>query len=114
MTWTANFWSSDAIGAAHSDASSAALASNRLGCVPTGAVVPAGRSDVWGRVGLPERVRTFIRVLFGAAFWILAINNIALGLTAAAAETRVSAYVVRLLAFLLIIAAIVQKNRVRP
>ncbi len=57
--------------------------------------------------------RDVLFFLFGAAFWLLAINNIALGLTDATAETRVSAYVVRLLAFLLIIAAIVQKNRAR-
>ena len=58
--------------------------------------------------------RDVLFALFGAAFWLLAVNNIALGLTDAAAESRVYIYVIRLLAFLLIIAAIVQKNRTRP
>lgn len=49
--------------------------------------------------------------LFGAAFWLLAVNNIALGLTDAAAESRLYVYILRLCAFLLIIAAIVHKNR---
>jgi hypothetical protein len=48
---------------------------------------------------------------FGAAFWLLAINNAALGLSAAAAEARVGWYVLRLLAFVLIILGIIGKNR---
>lgn len=57
--------------------------------------------------------RDVLFALFGAAFWLLAVNNMALGLTDVAAESRVYIYVVRLLAFLLIIAAIIQKNRTR-
>lgn len=48
---------------------------------------------------------------FGAAFWLLAVNFVGLALTPADAETRVYIYVIRLLAFLLIIVGIVQKNR---
>jgi uncharacterized membrane protein HdeD (DUF308 family) len=55
--------------------------------------------------------RDTLFALFGAAFWLLAVNNIALGLTDASAESRVYIYMLRLVAFLLIIVAIVQKNR---
>jgi hypothetical protein len=48
---------------------------------------------------------------FGAAFWILAGQAVALGLTRPDAEVRVYLYVPRLIAFALIIVAIVQKNR---
>ena len=48
---------------------------------------------------------------FGAAFWILAAQSFALGLTRPEEEVRVYLYLPRLLAFLLIIVAIVQKNR---
>lgn len=51
--------------------------------------------------------------LFGAAFWLMGANNFALGLSDAAAESRLFLYGIRLLAFVLIILAIVQKNRAR-
>lgn len=51
--------------------------------------------------------------LFGAAFWLMAGNHAVLGLGQGTAETQLYLYVLRLLAFLLIIAAIVQKNRAR-
>ena len=49
--------------------------------------------------------------LFGLAFWILALNWIALLWSAPEDEHRHFFYLIRLLAFLLIIAAIVDKNR---
>lgn len=49
--------------------------------------------------------------LFGVAFWLFAANNVALAFVDAAAEATVGAYVIRLVGFGLIIAAIVQKNR---
>jgi Family of unknown function (DUF5985) len=49
--------------------------------------------------------------LFGAAFWILALHWAALGIVAAADETRHFFYAVRLLGFLLVLVAIVDKNR---
>ena len=55
--------------------------------------------------------RDVLFALFGAAFWLMSVNHAALGLSDAVAETQVHLYVLRLLAFLLIIAAIVQKNR---
>lgn len=57
--------------------------------------------------------RDTLFALFGAAFWLMSINHTALGLSDATAETRVLLYVLRLLAFVLIIAAIVLKNRAR-
>ena len=48
---------------------------------------------------------------FGAAFWLLAAQAVALGLTDPDAEVRVYLYLPRLVAFVLIIVAIVQKNR---
>lgn len=49
--------------------------------------------------------------LFGGAFWVLAINWFALVLAAPASEHRHYFYIARLAAFLLIIIAIVDKNR---
>ncbi len=49
--------------------------------------------------------------LFGVAFWMLAANNLVLALLDT--EAAVGAYVLRLVAFALIILAIVQKNRAR-
>jgi predicted RND superfamily exporter protein len=51
--------------------------------------------------------------LFAAAFAVFAANGVALGLTDPDAEVRVYLYTVRLIGFLLILAAIVDKNRVR-
>jgi type IV secretory pathway TrbD component len=49
--------------------------------------------------------------LFGLAFWMLALNGIVLLWAAPADEHRHYVYLIRLSAFLLIIAAIVDKNR---
>jgi hypothetical protein len=57
--------------------------------------------------------RDALFALFGSAFWLMAGNHTILGLSQGTAETQLYVYVMRLLAFLLIIAAIVQKNRAR-
>lgn len=57
--------------------------------------------------------RDVLFLLFGIAFWLFAANNTLLAVTSAVAESTVSAYVLRLLGFALILAAIVQKNRTR-
>jgi hypothetical protein len=49
--------------------------------------------------------------LFAAAFWFLTLNWIGLALTDPPDEARTLFFLVRLIAFLLIIAAIVDKNR---
>ena len=51
--------------------------------------------------------------LFGAAFWILSMHWMALGVVGAANETPHYFYAVRLLGFLLVLIAIADKNR-RP
>jgi predicted RND superfamily exporter protein len=51
--------------------------------------------------------------LFAAAFAVFAANGVALGLTDPDAEVRVYLYTVRLIGFLLILGAIIDKNRVR-
>ena len=48
---------------------------------------------------------------FGAAFWLLSLSWALLGLFSPTEETRPYIYAIRLLAFLLIIAGIVNKNR---
>ena len=50
--------------------------------------------------------------IFAVAFWVLAVNRIALSL-AADDETRTYLYLVRLLAYLLILYGIWEKNRAR-
>ena len=57
------------------------------------------------------RERLFL--LFAIAFWILAVNRVAITLFAADDETRTYFYLVRLLAYLLILYAIWDKNRAR-
>jgi hypothetical protein len=49
--------------------------------------------------------------LFAAAFWCLTSNWIGLAFTDPPDEARTALYVVRLIAFVLIIAAIIDKNR---
>ncbi len=51
--------------------------------------------------------------LFALAFWVLAGQRLALALTTETAENTTVLYVVRLIAFTLILAAIVEKNRSR-
>jgi hypothetical protein len=53
-------------------------------------------------------------VLWTFSFWLLAVNWGIVGAVAPSAEGRHYAYLVRLAAFLLIIIAIVDKNRTRP
>lgn len=51
---------------------------------------------------------------FSAAFGLMALNGVALGLTDPGDEIRVYLYTLRLAAFVLIILAILDKNRSRP
>ena len=52
-------------------------------------------------------------LLFAIAFWILAANRLALSLLSEEREGQTFAYGIRLLAFVLIIVAVVDKNRPR-
>jgi hypothetical protein len=53
-------------------------------------------------------------VLFALAFWLLAIERWLLLIVSAEANTRSWVYLARLVAFVLILVAIVDKNRRRP
>ena len=57
--------------------------------------------------------RDLLFLLFGIAFALFALNNFVVGVANDVAEASVGAYVIRLVGFALIIAAIVQKNRAR-
>jgi hypothetical protein len=50
-------------------------------------------------------------VVFSVAFWLFALQRLALVLTAPVEETRTGLYLVRLFGFLLILGAIIDKNR---
>lgn len=50
-------------------------------------------------------------VMFAAAFWILAVQRVLLAVTRQVFEDQAAFYLLRLLAFLIIIVAIVDKNR---
>jgi hypothetical protein len=63
------------------------------------------------RFWFESRDRLF--AFFGCAFWILAASWALLGVISPVAEARPYVYGLRLLAFLLIIAAMVDKNRGR-
>ena len=58
-----------------------------------------------------NRSRDRLFALFAVAFWILAFNRTAFALTAARAEITGYLYLVRLLAFAIVLVAIVDKNR---
>jgi len=58
-----------------------------------------------------RETRDRLFAFFGAAFWLMALSWGLLGLISPTEETRPYIYSVRLLAFLLIIFAIVDKNR---
>jgi hypothetical protein len=57
-----------------------------------------------------RRTRDRLFLSFAAAFWLLAINQLLIGLLGSSAEASAPLYLLRLLAFGLIILAIVGKN----
>ena len=58
-----------------------------------------------------RRTRDRFFLIFAIAFWLLSLNWLGLALTSPQDEARTLFYLVRMLAFLAIIAAIVDKNR---
>jgi hypothetical protein len=58
-----------------------------------------------------RETRDRLFLMFALAFWTLALNWLGLALTAAPEEGRTFFYVLRLCAFLLILLAIIDKNR---
>ena len=73
----------------------------------TGALLAVAGIFFW-RFWRQTRDRFFL--LFSLAMWAFALNRVTLGWTDPANESRYLLYVVRLLATLLIIAAVVDKN----
>lgn len=55
--------------------------------------------------------RDVLFLLFGAAFWVMALSWALLALVNPVGEGRPYVYAIRLVAFLLIIAGMIQKNR---
>ena len=64
------------------------------------------------RFWMQTRDRLFL--FFTAAFWVLALSWVALALTDETYEARPFLYLLRLVAFVLIIVGIVDKNRAKP
>ena len=62
-------------------------------------------------LGFYQRTRDGLFAFFGVAFWLLAAQAVGLAITPPDAELRGLLYLPRLLAFILIIVGIVQKNR---
>jgi uncharacterized membrane protein len=60
-----------------------------------------------------RQTRDRLFFIFAISFWLLGAQRLALALTDQPVETRTGLYLVRLLAFLLILLAIVDKNRGR-
>ena len=58
-----------------------------------------------------RRTQDRLFLVFAFAFWLLGLQRLALGLTAPEEESRTGLYLVRLFAFLLILGAIIDKNR---
>jgi hypothetical protein len=58
-----------------------------------------------------RRTRDRFFVFFAAAFWLLALNWLMLGIADPGVESRHWVYVLRIVAFLVLIAAILDKNR---
>ena len=57
-----------------------------------------------------RRTRDSFFAMFAAAFWLLALNQVAFTFSRSAGEERGWVFLIRLAAFLLIIAAIIRKN----
>jgi hypothetical protein len=58
-----------------------------------------------------RETRDRLFLIFAIAFWLLGLQRVALVFTPHMAETGTGLYLVRLFAFLLILAAIIDKNR---
>jgi hypothetical protein len=59
------------------------------------------------------RARDGLFLSFAIAFWLLSVNQTMIGIYGGGAETNIAVYSLRLIAFVLIIVAIVQKNMTR-
>jgi hypothetical protein len=60
-----------------------------------------------------RQTRDRLFIMFALAFWVLGFNWVALALVPPAHESRGYAYFVRVIAFVLLLAGIIDKNRKR-
>jgi uncharacterized membrane protein len=60
-----------------------------------------------------KKTRDRFFAFFAAAFWLLAVNRLAVVWLTEKSEHLAAAYLIRLIAFVLILVAIVDKNRAR-
>lgn len=83
------------------------------GLVPVLQAVAATAAWVIGLVFLRfwRRTGDALFAFFSAAFWLIALSWLLLALFSPTEEARPYVYGIRLVAFLLIIAAVIQKNR---
>ncbi|HET6778908.1 MAG TPA: DUF5985 family protein [Gemmatimonadales bacterium] len=58
-----------------------------------------------------RQTRDRLFLIFAVSFWLLGLQRLALALTSSLIESDTGFYLVRLLAFLLILGAIIDKNR---
>ena len=58
-----------------------------------------------------RKTRDRLFAIFAAAFWLMGLNWLLLAFTSPEAEFRPALYLIRLLAFVLILYAILEKNR---
>lgn len=58
-----------------------------------------------------KKTRDRLFIMFAAAFWMMAVNRVILSILSEDSEARTPVYIVRMLAFVLIIVAIIDKNR---
>ena len=61
-----------------------------------------------------RETRDRLFLIFAGAFWLLGLQRVALAFSGGLVEDDTGLYLVRLFAFLLILGAIVDKNRARP
>jgi hypothetical protein len=79
-------------------------------CVLGGLVVASAAAGLFFlRFWRKTRDRLFL--IFAVAFWLMGVNWLALSFTEPNAEFRPALYLIRLLAFVLILYAILEKNR---
>jgi hypothetical protein len=58
-----------------------------------------------------RRTHDRLFIIFACSFWLLGLTRLAVALTGNQSEDRIVIYAIRLVAYLLILAAIVDKNR---
>ena len=82
-----------------------------MGSLLTGAIIMACWVAGLFFLRFWKKTRDRLFLMFAASFWIMAVNRMILATLHEESEFRTPVYVVRLLAFVLILVAIIDKNR---